>query len=58
MTFVVYFDQGLGAAHSKHWLKYVFHIFYIKKNKKEGKWAKWAKCVLGNSTQTVVNMAM
>ena len=42
MTFVVYFDQGLGAAHSKHWLKYVFHIFYIKKIKirKMGKMGK------------------
>ena len=37
---VVYFDQGLGAAHSKPWSKYAFIMFLIKhvrKDKKEGK---------------------
>ena len=25
--FVVYFDQRLGAAHSKHWSKYNIYLF-------------------------------
>ena len=25
---VVYFDQHLGAVHSKHWSKYAFFMFF------------------------------
>ena len=28
-AFVVYFDQHLGTAHFKHWLKYAFLIFLV-----------------------------
>ena len=31
---VVYFDQCLGAAHSKHWLKYSFSMFFVLKAEK------------------------
>ena len=37
---VVYFDQHLGAAHSKLWPKYAFYVFQMKnvnKEEKEGK---------------------
>ena len=29
---VVYFDQHLGAVHSKHWLRYVFSRFFVLKS--------------------------
>ena len=32
---VVFFDQHLGAAHSKHWSKYAFQCFSHKKQKKQ-----------------------
>ena len=32
VTFVVYFDQRLVAAHSKCWLKYTFSLFFVQKN--------------------------
>ena len=36
--FIVYFDQILGAAHSKHWSKNAFSLFFCpKKLKKEEK---------------------
>ena len=34
---VVYFDQHLGAAHSKCWWKYAFTLFYMKKAAIEAK---------------------
>ena len=34
---VVYFDQGLGAAYSKRWLKNVFFMFFCMKNVKRRK---------------------
>ena len=33
----MYFDQRLGAVHSKHWLKNAFSHFSHKKIKKEEK---------------------
>ena len=39
----VYFDQCLGAVHSKHWLKTCVNIFTPKswkRNKKQEKWGK------------------
>ena len=29
-TYVVYFDQNLGAVHFKPWLKYAFFMFFAK----------------------------
>ena len=43
---VVYFDQGLGAAHSKRWSKYAFLNLCqrLKKGKKAGSiMQNWAK---------------
>ena len=34
---VVYFDQGLGASHSKRWWKYVISCFLHEKSKKVSK---------------------
>ena len=34
-SFVVYFEQLLGAAHSKFWSKYALQPFQAKKLKKE-----------------------
>ena len=31
-TYVVYFDQTLGAVHPKHWSKYSFSAFFMQKN--------------------------
>ena len=28
---VVYFDQRLGAVHSKHWYKYAFSMYFFAK---------------------------
>ena len=39
---VVYFDQHLGAAHSKHWSKYAFVTFLLKIAKKMQKRKKFA----------------
>ena len=36
-TGVVYFDQRLGTAHSKHWLKCGFSTFFVHKSCKKGK---------------------
>ena len=33
---VIYFDQRLGAAHSKCWLKYAFLAFFMPKSLKKG----------------------
>ena len=34
-TGVVYFDQGLGAAHAKRWSKYAKNMFFAAKSKKK-----------------------
>ena len=34
---VVYFDQDLGAVHSKHWLKSSFSTFFFLKGQKNAK---------------------
>ena len=39
-VFVVFFDQCLGAAHYKHWLKSVFSIFFEQKSWKKGRKSK------------------
>ena len=36
---VVYFNQGLGATHSKRWLKQSFSAFFVLKTKKSKKFA-------------------
>ena len=32
---VVYFNQHLGAAHPKGWLKYAFSMFFVQERKKK-----------------------
>ena len=37
-SIVVYFNQRMGAAHSKHWSKYAYKMFFCAKSwKKEEK---------------------
>ena len=36
---VVYFDQRLGAAHSKRWLKKSFSVFFMQKSLKRKKFS-------------------
>ena len=39
---VVYFDQRLGAAHSKGWQKYAFSMFFCLEAEKNAKKEKFA----------------
>ena len=41
-THVVYFNQHLGAAHSKCWSKYVFLAFFVLKSYENAKSKKFA----------------
>ena len=36
----VYFNQRLGAAHSKHLLKYIFSMVFMQKSRKKEEKAK------------------
>ena len=48
-TFVVYFDQDLGAAYFKHWQKYAIFTFLTKGEKKASKLRQnWGKYVYFN----------
>ena len=42
----MYFDQNLGAAHSKHWLKYAFLTFVMPKAKKGEKRQKFGALIV------------
>ena len=53
---VVYFNQHLGGAHSKCWLKYTFSHFLHKNVRKEGNARKLSKFVLKVCTQTLVDI--
>ena len=37
---VVYFDQCLGAVHSKHWSEYAFSMYFLQKKLKKEEKAK------------------